>query len=360
MIILYLALKKDQTMAHVQIGDREIGEGRPIFIMADLGLTNGGDLGRAKELIAVAADIGVDAVKFQMIEAERLLGDHSIEYTYPTLAHGPRTENMLEMFKGLEFSDEEWAEIVATARSHGIDIIITSHYEGAVARCNSLDLTINKICTWSLSHRRMIEMLAENGKPLMFDTGTITQFELLKLEDIYRKAGGGPLIVLHDFHTPEEEDMNFRAFEVYRQLGMVAGYTPQGRSDWLDYMSVGLGAKVLEKRLTLDRNTPANGHWKAHEPEEFKDWLANVRRCETALGRPVVEPTRIDRRDTKLYYKSAFLLRDVEAGAPIRQEDLEFKRPGHGVSSHQVTERLVGFPYPRAFKAGEMLEWGQD
>lgn len=346
-------------MAHVNIGKHEIGEGRPIFIMADLGLTNGGDLVRAKQLIAAAADIGVDAVKFQMIDAEKLLGDRTVEYTYPTLQDGPRTENMLEMFKGLEYSDAEWAEITATARGYGLDIIITSHYEGAVSRVNALDLSINKICTWSLSHRRMIEMLAENGKPLMFDTGTITQYELLKLEDVYRKAGGGPLIVLHDFHTVEEKDMNFRAFEVYRRLGMVAGYTPQGRSDWLDYMSVGVGAKVLEKRLTLSRSTPANGHLKAHEPDEFKDWLANVRRCETALGRPVIEPTRSDRRDAKTYYKSAYLLRDVVAGVPIKQEDLEFKRPGSGISSFDVTERLIGLPYPRDFKAGELLEWGK-
>lgn len=345
-------------MTQVQIGDRMVGAGHPIFIMADLGLTNGGDLGRAKELIAAAKDIGVDAVKFQMIEAEKLLGDHSVEYTYPTMKDGPRTENMLEMFRGLEFSDDEWAILKETAVSAGLDIIITSHYEGAVARVNALDLTVNKICTWSLSHRRMIEMLAENGKPLMFDTGTLSRQDLLALDDIYQKAGGGQLVVLHDFHTSNEAEMNFRAFDVYRQLGHVAGYTPQGRSDWLDYMSVGMGASILEKRLTLARDTPENGHWKAHEPDEFKDWLDNIRRCETALGRPVVEPTRADLKDAERYYKSAYLLRDVAAGAPIQQEDLEFKRPGTGISSWEVSSRLLGQPYARAFRAGEMLTDG--
>lgn len=343
-------------MTRVKIGDRMIGDGYPIYLMADLGLTNGGDLERGKELIRIAADLGVDAVKFQMIDAERLLGDHSIEYTYPTLAAGPRTENMLEMFKGLEFNDDEWAALKDTADEHGLDTIITSHYEGAVARINKLDLKVNKICTWSLNHRRMIESLAANGKPLIFDTGTITRQDLLQLEDIYKKAGGGPLVVLHDFHTPEEAEMNFRAFEVYRELGMVAGYTPQGRSDWLDFMSVGMGAAILEKRLTTSRQIPANGHWKAHEPDEFAEWMERVRKCETALGNPVVEPTTIDRIDTAKYYKSAFLLVDVKAGDVIRQEHVEFKRPGSGVGSWEFTEKFEGLTYTRDGQAGEMLQ----
>ena len=342
-------------MTHISIGNRTVGTDRPIYIMADLGLTNGGDLGRAKELIAIAADSGVDAVKFQMIGAEKLLGDHTIEYTYPTLAKGPQTENMLEMFQKLEFSDAEWGALKAEADSRGLDMIVTSHYEGAVARCDALDLKVNKICTWSLNHRRMIEALGRNGKPLMFDTGTMTRYELLRLEDVYRKAGGGPLVVLHDFHTDDESQMNFRAFEVYRQLGMVAGYTPQGRSDWLDFMSVGMGASVLEKRLTTSRQIPANGHWKAHEPDEFKEWLDRIRRCETALGCPVIAPTTKDRESTHLYYKSAYLLRDIAAGEVLRQEDVEFKRPGHGVGSFDFTDRFAGRPAPRDLRAGDIL-----
>lgn len=345
-------------MNQVKIGHRMVGDGCPIYIMADLGLTNGGDLNRGKELIRIAADLGVDAVKFQMIDAEKLLGDHSIEYTYPTLTQGKRTENMLEMFKGLEFSDLQWAELKATADAAGLDMIITSHYEGAVERINKLDLNVNKICTWSMNHRRMIESLAANGKPLLFDTGTITRYDLLQLEDVYKKAGGGQLVVLHDFHTSVEAEMNFRAFEVYRQLGMVAGYTPQGRSDWLDYMSIGLGASILEKRLTTSRKLPENGHWKAHEPDEFENWLANVRRCERAMGRPVVEPTHTDRIDTARYYKSAFFLVDVKRGDTIRQEHVEFKRPGDGVSSWSFTERFVGHAYTRDWRAGEKFVAG--
>ena len=337
-------------MTHVRIGERIVGDGFPIYIMADLGLTNGGDLERARDLIKIA-----DAVKFQMIGAEKLLGDHTIEYTYPTLSQGSRTENMLEMFQRLEYSDDEWAALKDTADQCGLDMIVTSHYEGAVERVNKLDLKVNKICTWSLNHRRMIESLAANGKPLLFDTGTITRLDLLKLEDVYKKAGGGALIVLHDFHTSLEAEMNFRAFEVYKQLGIVAGYTPQGRSDWLDYMSIGMGAAILEKRLTTSRDIPANGHRKAHEPSEFAEWIENVRKCEVALGNPVLEPTKADLMDAQRYYKSAYLLRDVKAGEIIQQADVEFKRPGHGISSWDFSDTLVGRTFNHAQQAGEIL-----
>lgn len=343
-------------MTQAKIGNRFVGDGHAIYIMADLGLTNGGDLSRAKELINTSRDLGVDAVKFQMIDAEKLLGDHSIEYTYPTLKEGSKTENMLEMFKKLEFTDEEWHSLKQTADECEVDMIVTSHYEGAVERVNKLDLKVNKICTWSLNHRRMIEMLAKNGKPLLFDTGTITRLDLLKLDDVYKKAGGGSLILLHDFHTDDEMEMNFNAFDVYRQLGIVAGYTPQGRSDWLDFMSVGLGASILEKRLTLSRLTPENGHWKAHEPDEFADWMEKIRKCERALGERIVQPTTKDMLDSEKYYKSAYLLRNVNKGDIIRQIDLEFKRPGCGISSWDVTEKYVGLSYAQDFKAGDMLK----
>lgn len=342
-------------MSTTKIGDRVIGHGEPIYIMADLGLTNGGDISRAFDLIDIAADCKVDAVKFQMIDSDKLLGDREVEYSYPTLDKGTITENMHTMFKGLEFNDSDWSKIKSKADSRSVDIIITSHFEDAVDRINTLDLKVNKICTWSMNHLRMIESLAKNGKPLMFDTGTITKQNLIDLDKVYRDAGGGDLIILHDFHTENLEEMNFRATEVYRDLGHVYGYTPQGRKDWLDYMSIGLGVKILEKRLTTSRNIPENGHWKAHEPDEFKLWIDQVKMCEAALGSNVIHPTQDDLASAKVFYKSAYLRRDVEAGDLIEEEDVEFMRPGTGIGSWQFTQTLIGQRYLSSQKRGEML-----
>lgn len=116
----------------------------------------------------------------------------------------------------------------------------------------------------------MIEALAKNGKPLIIDTGTIDIDDLEDLRKFYHSSGGGELIILHDFHTSVPEEMNFRAIKTLIEAGYKVGYTPQGRRDWLDYMAVGLGATFVEKRLTLSREIPENGHWKAHDPRTLK------------------------------------------------------------------------------------------
>ncbi len=326
-----------------------------LFVMADLGLTCGGNLERAVQLIEAAAHLGTDAVKFQMLDAEALLGDKSVTYTYPTLTSGDRTENMHEMFTALAFSDEEWNIIKEECVSKGLELVVTCHTESTVERVEKLDLRVNKICTWSLSHYRMINQLAKNGKPLILDTGTINRNELNELESYYRNAGGGDIIILHDFHTDVAGEMNFRVIRELINSGYEVGYTPQGRKDWLDYMAIGLGAKFVEKRLTLSREIPENGHWKAHNMDEFSEWMTNLKECYEALGDGNLVPTQQDLKDAEKYYKSAWLVKDVEKGELIKDECFEFKRPGVGISSKQIIERFLGTNFKKSYIKGEMF-----
>jgi len=307
-----------------------------LFIMADLGLTNGGNLNRALELISTASNLGVNAVKFQMIDAAELLGDKTIEYTYPIRSRDNNTENMYEMFLKLEFSDGEWLKIKEHCDTCGVDLVVTSHVESAVERINKLNLPVNKICTWSLNHYRMISALAKNGKPLIIDTGSINLDELLELQDFYSKSGGGEIIILYDFHTENLSEMNFNSITDLISRGFSIGYTPQGRKDWLDYMAVGLGISIVEKRLTLSRDTPENGHFKAHDPKEFKIWMDNIKECYESLGSGVLSPTAQDLSDSKKYYKSAWLKQDVEKGDIIHESLFEYKRPGIGIGSREI------------------------
>lgn len=326
------------------------------FVMADLGLTNGGCLTTAFELIDIAAELGVDAVKFQMLTATELIHNTEIEYTYPTILKGNQTENMVEMFKKLEFNDDEWMQIKSFCDERGIGLIITSHVESAVQRIDLLNLPLNKICTWSLSHWKMIEQLAKNGKPLLLDTGTITEVELVELEKFYKQAGGTEIIVLFDFHTKNKFDRNFLAIQSLKASGFEVGYTPQGRDDWLDFMALGLGATILEKRLTLSRVRAANGHWKAHEATEFAEWLDHVRDCYAALGTAELKPTKEDIDATEYYYKSAFLKQPVDAGDEISADHFVYKRPGYGVSSKTIYQQWIGKHYQHSYVTGDLFK----
>ncbi len=329
---------------------------KELFVIADLGLTCGGNIQRSLQLIECAAQLGVDAVKFQMLDANELLGDKSVEYSYPTLAKGNITENMYEMFLKLEFTDAEWTEIKNHCERHNVGLIVTCHVESAVERVNRLNLPVNKICTWSLSHYRMIEALAQNGKPLIIDTGTIDEEELEHLRVFYENAGGGEIIILYDFHTSLPEDMNFSSIRTLIEAGYKVGYTPQGRRDWLDYMAIGFGAKFVEKRLTLSREIPENGHWKAHDPQDFKQWINNIQECYRAVGDGILRPTTQDLIDSRKYYKSAWLTKDVSAGEIIQSSHFIFKRPGTGVSSKEVYSKYLGSHFTQNQRKGELFQ----
>lgn len=341
----------------VAVGNKVIGDGHPIYIMADVGLTNGGDIERTMRLIDTAAELGVDAVKFQMIGPETLLGDKSVEYTYPTLKGDPVTENMFEMFKGLSYSEEQWVSIANYTREKGLEFVCTSHYMGAVPILERIGVNIHKICTWSVTHKRLVQEIGKTGKPLMLDTGASTAAELSELFAWHGAAGGRGVVILHDFHTTARNEMNFRAIPyMKRNYAAPVGYTPQGRDSDMDFMAIGLGANILEKRITLDRATPKNGHIKALEPDEFKDWLLRVRELETSLGMPTVLPTKIDLEQTQRYFKSLYSKVDISEGTVFTDEHLEARRPGTGISARLVDD-VCGRRAAREIPKETLLSW---
>jgi len=325
--------------------------------MADLGLTNSGDLKRTFELIDIAANTGVDAVKFQMINPDKLLGDKSFEWTYPTLNDGPKTENMYEMFLKLNYSDEEWSEIAQYARSKNLEFICTAHTIEGVPLLEKIGVSIHKICTWSVTHKRMVQEMGNTGKPLMLDTGTFTTNSLARTLNWHTESGGRGAIILHDFHTTNHAQMNFRAIPYMKHFfGYPVGYTPQGRDCDLDFMSIGLGVNVLEKRLTVDRGIPQNGHIKALEPDEFSGWIERVKELEEALGLFTVLPTDDDNEASKKYFKSLFLNCDLVEGEVIQTDMLSARRPGNGISASEV-DYVCGKKTTRDLKNGTKLGW---
>jgi len=341
----------------IRIGDRYIGPGQPVFIMADVGLTNGGDLKRAFMLVDIAKELGVDAIKFQMIGPEYLLGDREITYTYPTIKHGDVTENMFDMFSALTFSPSEWKKISEAAKSAGLEFICTSHYLGAVDVLERLNIACHKICSWSVTHKRLIEKIGRTGKPMFMDMGTSTQSSLFELFDWYHSSGGPAMIPLHDFHTSNLAELNFKSIEHIKQiLSTPVGYTSPGRSSHHEFMAMGLGVDVIEKRLTHDMSIPKNGHWKALEPDEFRDWIKIVKDLELSLGSKTIRPTKGDIETSSWAFKSLFAITNIQKGAIINDETIDGRRPGTGISAKRIDE-IIGRRAECDIPAGTMLSF---
>lgn len=339
----------------VRVGRRVIGTGNPIFLIADMGLTHDGDITKAMNIAKQAAVMGADAVKIQVVDYDMLMADRSAEYTYQT-ADGVRQETLYDIFRKIWLEPDEIKALAALTRELGIELIATSDYESAVDILEDAGVNCHKIDTWSATHKRLVQRIGETGKPMMLDMGYSTQHGLGQMLDWFHMAGGHGVLILHDFRTDDPHEMNFRNIPHLQQtFGYPVGFTPQGRDERFDYVAVGLGVEFLEKRITLDRNTIGNGHFKALDVVEWGAWAKSIRHVEAALGNPAPEPPADDLQSARKFLKSLYLARDVTQGQLITDDDLQSRRPGTGVSSDKI-DQIVGRPARRDLKAGDMLD----
>jgi sialic acid synthase SpsE len=296
-----------------------------------------GSLDRARELVRAAHDAGMDAVKFQVIDANQL-SDASV--TYPVIVKGRETRvNMKEMFEKLHFSESDWAQIARACRSHGIDFFATVDYLDGVDMLERLEVPAHKIGAWDCTFRPLIERIGATHKPMFVDLGPTTVAEIEEIVHWYRSAGGTAVLFLHDFHTPDDTQMNLRAVQYLNdRVSWPAGFSAPGRDDDLDFAALALGACCIEKRLILSRSDFAFHAHESMEPNELKGWVARIRHVERALGAQAILPSDKDRELSTLYYRSVCTLTAVKAGDALSAANLGAKRPGIGIPTSRLPQ----------------------
>jgi N-acetylneuraminate synthase/N,N'-diacetyllegionaminate synthase len=347
----------DRQHRRIEIGSRPVGQGEPIFICVETGVTHGGSLDAAKRLVDAAQAAGADAIKFQVIGAEAIMSDRTVEYTYAT-TRGTRTENMFQMFKGLEFTREQWRELRDHAFKRDIILFATTDYEAGVDLLEELDVPAYKVSSWDMTDFPLLRRMARTGRPLILDTGPTTMDDLCKVVRVVCDEERNPRVAfLHATHSSEPSDINMRSIPYMRQLfGTPVGFSSPGRDNTLDFLAIGLGVDILEKRLTLSRQSEGHHHILSLEPDEFGAWVDTVRRLEAGLGRFEVRPAAEDLRLRKLYWRSVVAARDLPAGTVLTEALLRCKRPGTGIAP-EFLPLLVGRTTRRPLRADEILKW---
>lgn len=311
-----------------------------LYILADLGLTMSGSLEEGRALCKIAQENGAHGVKFQCIYADELLGDKSAEYKYTTWSGQIITENMYAMFSKLDMKPESWESLKNYAEGLGLDFVCTAHTLKAFEVLEGIGTKVHKLCTWSLNHYELIGEIGKTGKSAIFDLGMVSLQELDELVQFFKDSGGKEVIPLYDFHTQDLSQMNFKALSVLKSKFRYFGYTAQDHQVPGDYLAVALGAQIIEKRLTLNKARNSNGHWKALEPSEFFSWALNMQKANKMLGSEVLVPSEQDVKDSRKYFKSAWVNRRIAAGEFINPEDLYYRRPGCGISSRMIVQSL--------------------
>jgi len=327
-------MKKNSS---IRIGSRSIGGDDPVYLIAEVGTTCLGEINKAKQLVKAAADAGVDAVKFQLIDPTQVT-DRKL--TYPVSVGGKITQvNMREMFERLQFTKDGWREIKDTCHACGIDFFTTVDYVEGVELLEEIGVDVHKIGAWDITYRPLIDAIGRTGKPMFVDLGPATQNEVDDAVDWYRQAGGTAVLFMHDFHTQNDMQMNLRAVQYLNSCyPWPAGFSSPARDDDLDMAALALGSAYIEKRLILSRSEPAFHAHESMESAELKAWVGRIRHVERALGRPVVEPSDSDLDGKVKYYRSVCTLRPVKAGETFTTENLGGRRPGTGMPTKRLAE----------------------
>lgn len=339
----------------MKIGGRTVGEGQPVFIVAEVGVNHNGSIAMAKKLIDAAKAAGADAVKFQMCDPAEMVvrGAPKAAYQEKTVGH----ESHYDMLQRLYFGVAEHKVLKAYAKKKGIIFFSTPFSIKDVRELTKLKMPAMKVGSSDTNNLSQLRVIAKAHVPIIFSTGMSSLKEVKTSIAAFRKAGGKDIVVLHctTAYPTADKDVNLRAMVTMKNtFKLPVGYSDHTPGTDVAVAAVALGACVIEKHITLSKKLPGPDHFASLEPKEFAMLVQAIRRAEKILGTGVKGPTGGEKVIAKVARKSIVTAHDIQKGKKIAAGDLAFKRPGTGLPP-SYTDRLVGTRARKNFKKDEQF-----
>lgn len=341
----------------IKIAERPVGYGEPCFIVAEAGINHNGDLDTAMQLVDVAADAGVDAVKFITFNPDTLITKGAAKARYQKSGEEDQ-ETFYQMLKGLWLSDDCFRQLSDRARERGI-IFMSKGYMGELDFLVSLGVPVLKIDSASVVYYSLLRKAGAMALPVILSTGGASLGEVERALDELMQAGCSEIVLLHctsAYPTPAEQ-VNLRAMLTLRDaFGLNVGLSDHSKGIEISLAAVALGATVIEKHFTLDRAMPGPDHQASLEPEELRQLVAGIRKIETALGDPRKKATPLESENMLVVRRSLVADNTIEAGEVFTEESLAFKRPAGGLSE-DLKNVVVGRIASRRLEPGDPITW---
>lgn len=303
------------------------------YLIAEIGVNHNGDVTLGKDMIDAAAECGADAVKFQTFRAETLSTPQTPKVKYQRETTGER-DSHCEMLKRLELSPDQHHELIAHCRKRDIEFISTPYSLDAVEFLKTLEVARYKVASADIVDLPMIRMIGETGKPVILSTGMATLAEIEEALTTLRDADASDVTLLHcvSNYPCSDESLNLRVIPMLRAAFQVpVGYSDHSVGVRAAALSVALGATVVERHFTLDKNLPGPDHRASSDPEEFLRLVRAVRSAEQMLGDPVKRCQAEEMEMAKTSRKSITLKTDLPTGTILKPEHLVLMRPGTGL-----------------------------
>jgi N,N'-diacetyllegionaminate synthase len=307
-----------------------------ILIIAEAGVNHNGDLALAKQLIDVAAEAGADLVKFQTFSADRLVTRRAKKADYQTQTTGS-IETQHQMLSRLELSAEMHQALIAHCAARGIGFFSTGFDNESVDFLVSLGQNHFKIPSGEITNLPYLRHIGKFGKAVILSTGMATLGDIEATIAVLGQAGTprSLITVLHcttEYPTPMTE-VNLRAMQsIQAAFGVAVGYSDHTPGIEVAIAAAALGATVIEKHFTIDRNLPGPDHKASLEPDELKAMVSAIRNIEIALGDGIKRLTPSEVRNKPVARKSLVASKAIKAGEVLSTENITTKRPGTGIS----------------------------
>lgn len=343
----------------IRIGSREVGFGRPCFIIAEAGVNHNGSLELALKLVDAAATAGADAVKFQTFRADRLVTLNAPKAVYQNETTG-EAESQFEMLRKLELDERIHRTLVAHCASRGIAFLSTPFDEESADFLENLDVPAYKLPSGELTNLPFLRHVAGKKRPMIMSTGMATLEEVERAVEAVRIAGCKDLVLLHcvSAYPADPADANLRAMATLAEtFGVPVGYSDHTLGIEVPLAAVAMGACILEKHFTLDRSLPGPDHRASAEPAELTTLVAAARKVEAALGNGVKRPVASEADTARVARKSLTAACDISAGTVLEPEHIAIKRPGIGIPP-RMQDRLVGRKTKVTITADTLFDWG--
>jgi len=343
----------------MHIGKRLIGEGHPVFIVAEISGNHNQSLARAKKLLEAACKTGVDAVKLQTYTPDTLTIDSKNKWFWVGNKNNKDWQGMtLHQLYQTAYTPWEWYEpLKKIADQHGVILFSTPFDETAVDFLEKLNVPVYKIASYEMGDLELLKKVAKTKKPVIISKAFATKEDTALAVKTLRSNGAKSIALLHcvDAYPSKPEAMNLSTIsDIGKRFNVIPGLSDHSLGITTALTSVALGAKVIEKHITLKRADGGPDAAFSLEPHEFKELVRVVRDAEKAIGKVFYGIEKSEQANV-IFKRSLFVVQDVKKGEKFTRKNVRCIRPGYGLAPKYLS-KVLGKKATRTIARGTPLK----
>lgn len=340
----------------IPIHHKYVAENEQTFIIAEAGVNHNGDMDLARKMIDVAAESGVDAIKFQTFKTDKLILKNIEKAPYQKVTTNS-AETQYDMLKRLEVTKDQTAELMDYCEKKNILFLSTPFEKTSLDELDELGVSAFKVAATDLTNIQFLKQVARKGKPIILSAGMCYLEEVRKaLEAIYPINKDVVLLQCTANYPIRDSEANINVIRTFKEnFDILVGYSDHSQGVGASPFAVAAGAKVVEKHFTLDKDMEGPDHKASVTPDELRQLVADIRRVEKYLGDGIKMPTCSEQMTRKSLQKCLVAQKEIEPGDIFTEENIVAKRTnGIGISALYY-ESIIGRTADRSYNADDII-----